>query len=45
MKESTHTNASEVILSFDWQLAASSIDLAHISGCDAVAEGQNPAPI
>lgn len=40
MKELTHSNASEVILSFDWQLTASSIDLAYNLGCDGVAGGQ-----
>lgn len=39
MKELTNSNASEVILSFDRQPAASSIDLAHVSECNAVAGG------
>lgn len=43
MKELTNSNALEVILSFDQQLAAFSIDLAHISECSAAARGQNDA--
>lgn len=43
MKELTNSNALEVILSFDRQLAAFSIDLAHISECNGVAGGQNEA--